>query len=178
MMIEFHPAQKQDVVNYWTRILQTPEDQNPINENDLSANPIYLIGNFGGTTNTRLPNPISSKQSIVVPVNPVAISEPEANPKTDLEEIAKKDEDSATQADLEIDGEKYNVKEQKFRVDTGRFPVGPPTGPCKAAADGYYVVIDPLPPGEHKITFEAQVDNPFKEAPPWKSRNTYTFEVR
>jgi hypothetical protein len=177
-MTEFHAADKQHVVNYWTRILQTPEDQNPINENDLSANPIYLIGNFGGTTNNRLPNPISSKQSIFVPVNPVVISEPEASPDTDLEGIAEKDESSASQADLEVDGEKYNVQDPKFRVDTGRFPVGPPTGPCKAAADGYYVVIDPLPPGEHKIIFEAKVEKPYKETSPWRSRNTYTFEVR
>jgi hypothetical protein len=177
-MIEFHAAEKQHIINYWSRLLKTPEGQNPTNENDLSGNPYYLIGNFGGTTNTRLPNPISSKQSIFVPVNPVAISEPEANPETDLEGIAEADENSASQADLEIDGEKYNVQDTKYRVGTGRFPVNPPTGPCKAAADGYYVVIDPLPPGEHKIIFEGKVDNPYKETVPWRSTNTYTFEVK
>jgi hypothetical protein len=180
-MTEPHPAEKQHVRDYWTRILQMQEDQNPINEIDVSTNPVYLVGNFGGTTNTRLPNPISSKQSIFVPVNQCVISEPEAGgPNEDLEKIAEYDESSATQADLEIDGVKHNIKEQKYRVDVARFPVRPPTGPFKAAADGYYVLIDPLPPGEHKIIFEAQVGNPFSknEKPMWKSKNTYTFEVR
>jgi hypothetical protein len=177
-MVEPHPAKNQHVVDYWKRILQTQEDQNPINEIDLSSNPVYLVGNSGGTTNTRLPNPISSKQSIFVPVNAVIIGETEANPGNDLEKIAENDENSATQADLEIDGVKHDIKKEKFRVKVARFPVGPPTGP-KAAADGYYVLIDPLLPGEHKIIFEAQVDKPFldSEKPVWKSKNTYTLKV-
>jgi hypothetical protein len=176
-----HPAEKKDVVDYWTRILQVQEDQNPINEIDLSTNPVYLVGNFGGTTNTRLPNPISSKQTIFVPVNQCIITEPEAGgPSEDLEKIAEDDESSATQADLEIDGVKHNIKERKYRVFVPRFPVGPPTGQFKAAADGYYVLIDPLRPGEHKIIFEAEVRKPFSknEKPVWKSKNIYTFEVR
>lgn len=182
-MTGFRAADKQHVIKYWKGILEASKDQNPIDDDDgskhdLSTDLVYFIGNFGGTSNRRLTKPISSKQSIFVPVNPVVISEPEASPETDLEGIAEKDENSASISELEIDNVKHDVGDNKYRVDTERFNVNLPSGPCKAVADGYYVVIDPLPPGKnHKIAFTGKVEEPYKQSRPWHSKVTYTFDV-
>jgi hypothetical protein len=171
-MVELYPAELEHVVKFSQLFLGTPEGIT----GDLSGDPAFLLGDFGGITE-RVVQPISSKQRLFVPVNTVVITETEAYPDINLEAIANADMSTASQADLEIDGKMESVLDQKFRVATQRFPFGPPKN-YEAVADGYYVLIGPLPPGDHKIVTEATVDIPYKEPPPWRSRTTYMFRVQ
>jgi len=196
-MVELYPPGSYDehIVAYWQGMLRKPKDKSPGLDDDgsradVSSNPVFLSCNIRGGTVTRNIGSISSDASIFIPVNPVAISEPEANTKDVdvLRKHAKADEDSTSNASLTIDEEKYDFKDlQKYRCREaiGPFDVEIPRnaledlkeGNCKAVADGYYVMIKPLSVGKHMIRFEAKVDNPYTEKPPWEQDVTYNFEV-
>ncbi len=194
---EFYPPKsslKEHVVKYWKKILETPNDQNPATDpdgsrHDVTTNPVYLACSMIGTVTRNLPD-ISGDKSIFVPVNPVEICERELDAdenENDLKEHAKKDEDSATNVSLIIDEKKYDLKDKGHRIGhVGPFdvmiPEKPldwldPPGKCKAVADGYYVIINPLAPGPHTIRFVAEVREPYKDPVPWQQDVTYKFNV-
>jgi hypothetical protein len=194
---EFYPLKsslKEHVEKYWKKILETPDDQNPATDpdgsrHDVTTNPVYLACSMIGTVTRNLPD-ISSDKSIFVPVNPVEICERELDPgenENDLKKYAEKDEDSATNVTLIIDDKKYNLKDIKHRIGhVGPFevviPEKPldwlePSGKCKAVADGFYVIINPLAPGPHTVRFQGRVDSPHKEPKPWEQDVTYKFNV-
>jgi hypothetical protein len=195
-MADFDVADEKDVITYWQGILGTPSNSNPSTDPDgskhnVETNPVYLASTARGKSNRKL-KAISSDKSIFIPVNPVVISEPEV-PNHSVQECnkyAKEDEDTASVANLTIDGAKYTLKDlQHCRVHTQAFDVNiPPNGvqnlphgKCKAVADGYYVIIKPLPVGSHTIRFEGKVENPAIESerePHWDQDITYDFEVK
>jgi len=191
------PNEKQ-VVNFWQLILGKPTTQNPMTDNngalslhgqDPSNNPLYLSGNTGGNNTRNIPNPIPSGREIFIAVNPVVVTEPEAKPNNtpaDLRKIANDDEDSATKANLTINGEVHDLKTQNFRVPTEPFDVtlppnalwgAAPPGTCKAAADGYYAITNALTAGNYRIDIDAEVSNSFEKSAPWQSKVTYNFKV-
>jgi|GEM_PF-1093448 hypothetical protein len=198
LMVDFYPPGSYDehIVSYWQGMLRKPKDQSPGLDDDgrrtdVSGNPVFLSCNIRGGTVTRNIGNISPDKSIFIPVNPVVISEPEANTSDValLRKHAKEDEDSTSKVTLTIDEDTYDVKElQKHRCQN---PVGPfeveiprnaldelKEGNWKAVADGYYVMIKPLGPGKHTIRFEAKVDYPYAQKPPWEQDVTYKFEVK
>jgi hypothetical protein len=202
---EFHEpnsSYKQYVEKYWTKILETPNDQNPATDpdgsrHDVTTDPVYLACSMIGTVTRKLPD-ISGEQNIFIAVNPVEICERELRSgenEDDLHKHAKKDEDTASKAILEIDGKKYlqskeknNLLDDRYRIrNVGPFEVEIPDNPleglgyagkCKVAADGYYVMIKPLAPGPHTIRYVAKVDGPHGESAPWEQDVTCTFNVK
>jgi hypothetical protein len=200
-MVEFYPPDKsfyeQHIVAYWQRMLGTPVDQSPGTDSDgsrhnVSTDPVYLSCNVMGGTVTRNIGNISAGTSIFAPINPCAITTIEAGPNSsdnELREYAKADEDSASVASLTIDNDdEHDLKSlQPFRFAAGPFDVMippnalgdlKPPGPCRAAADGYYIMIKPLPVGKHTIRFVAKVDKSVPESSPWYQDVTYNFEVK
>jgi hypothetical protein len=184
---------KGHVEKYWKKILGTPNDQNPATDldgtrHDVTTNPVYLACSMIGTVTRNLPD-ISGDKSFFIPVNPVEVCERELDPgenENDLKKHAREDEDTATNVALTIDGKDYNLKDDRYRIRHGPFevviPPNPleglePPGACKAAADGYYVMIKPLAPGPHTIRFVAGVKEPHKESEPWEQDVTYKFNV-
>lgn len=194
---EFYPPKsslKEHIQKYWTKILETPNDQNPATDpdgsrHDVKTNPVYLASSMIGTVTRNLPD-ISSDKSIFVPVNPVEVCERELDPgetENDLKKYAEMDENSASNVALIIDGKNYNLKDVQHRIDqVGPFevviPEKPlhglePAGKCKVVADGFYVIINPLAPGPHTVRFQARVDSPYKEGESWEQDVTYKFNV-
>ena len=189
---------EQQVVKFWQLILETPTNQNPMTDSsgglslhgqDPSNNPLYLSGNTGGNNTRNIPNPIPSGREIFIAVNPVVVTEVEAkakNTSADLRKLASDDEDSATKANLTINGEVHDLKTLNFRVPTEPFNVtlppealwgASPPGTSKAVADGYYAITNALTPGNYKIDIDAEVSNSFEKSAPWQSKVTYNFKV-
>lgn len=194
-MTTIRKPNEEDVVNYWKLVLQNPSNQNPMTDHNGSLslhgqnpsnNLVYLSGNTGGNDSRNIPGQLTSDRAIFVAVNPVVITEPEA-PNADLKQTAKNDEDSATKANLIINGKVHDLKAEGFRVGTDVFEVtlpanalfNYPSGQCKAVADGYYAIIEGVPPGnDNKIEIDAAVANPHNQPAPWESKVTYNFKVQ
>jgi len=189
---DFAEPPEENIITYWKGIFETPVDKNPAtdpdgNRHNVDTDPVYLASNVRGPANRNLKD-ISRGKTIFVPINPVAIPQPEADPNHtvgDCIKYAKADQDSASIATLTIDGEQYDLIDKRCR-QTRPFDVNiPPNaianlppGRCQAVADGRYVIIKPLPAGPHTINFKAKVDQPHKEDPPWEQDVTYHFTVR
>lgn len=184
---------------YWTKIFETPKDQNPATDpdgsrHDVTTNPVYCACDMIAKEPVIRTLDISADKSIFIPVNDVGVSERELNPgenEKHLKGHAKKDEDSATDVKLTIDDKVYDLKDLKDKQYRIGDPIGPfevvipdnpldglePPGKCLAVADGYYVIIKPLAPGPHTIKIEAGVSKPHKENEPWYEDVTYKLNV-
>jgi hypothetical protein len=168
-MANYHPANKEHVIKYWKGMLGNPGEHD-------SPDIVFLKCNVNGGSDTRNLGPISKGKKIFVPVNPVAVTEDEkpGKNKQQRKKFAEDDENSASKAILTIDGNTYHVKEKRFRQDTDDFDVGS----CKAVADGFYVIIDPLPVGQHTVRFQGRVEHAEVGTTPWEQDVTYNIEVR
>lgn len=67
-----------------------------------------------------------------------------------------------------MDGKEFKELE-KYRVHSRAFDINLPnenswlpegSGPSRAVSDGYWVILEPLPPGKHDIHFKASLTNP------------------
>jgi hypothetical protein len=68
---------------------------------------------------------------------------------------------------LSVDGkefkelERYKVQSRAFNFTLPEDPWLPgEPGPSSAVSDGYWVILEPLPPGKHDIRFKASLTNP------------------
>ena len=192
---------EEHVQEYWKNIFETPKDKNPAIDPDgsrhnVNTNPVCLACDMTGEGKPviRTLANISADKSIFIPVNDAGVSDRELDPGenvNDLKGHAKKDEDSATDVKLTIDGKVYDLKDLKDKQYRIGNPIGPfevvipdnpldglePPGKAMAVADGYYLIIKPLAPGEHTIRIVAGVSKPHKENEPWKEDVTYKINV-
>jgi hypothetical protein len=195
-MVQVLPANKQNVIEFWQRICGFPAAQNPMLDTtgglvlsgQLTSGLLFLPGSRGPKVIRNIPQNLPPGRDIFIAVNPVVVTEPEAgtNNTNDLVRFAREDEDSATSAKLTINGQSHNLLIPSHRVGTGPFNVNFPNNPIfggqsgtfPAAADGYYAIIQGLPPGNNMIEIDAQVNSPFPafhEPVPWKDNVTYNF---
>jgi hypothetical protein len=169
-MANYHPVNEQHVIKYWKGMFGNPSEHD-------TPDMVFLKCNVDGGSATRSLGPISITKKIFVPVNPVAVTgdEKPKNNKEERKKFAKDDEDSASKALLTIDGgDTHDIKEDRFRQVTDEFDAGSTT----AVADGYYVIIDPLPVGQHTVRFQGRVEDAKVGRSPWEQDVTYNIEVR
>ena len=169
-------SNEQHIKNFWKWIISFPKDRSPWKDETgancdngqsrTNSSIFYLSGNGGGTSVRTCKVPAG--KSLFIPVSPMEISDKEA-PKSslaDLNNIAKKDQDSITSLYLKIDNKEFNRQDlSKYRTHTGAFEVvypknaifGATEGSSKAVADGYYVITKPLTRGPHTIQFKSSL---------------------
>jgi hypothetical protein len=167
---------EQHVKNFWKHIISIPSDRNPWNDNtgvncevgqsNTNSSVFYLSGNGGGKSVRTCEVPAG--KGLFIPVSPMEISDKEA-PNTSVEQlhkIAKKDQDSITSLYLKMDDKEYKLQDlAKYRTPTSDFEVffpkdaifGASEGTSKAAADGYYVITEPLAKGNHTIEYDSSL---------------------
>ena len=88
-----------------------------------------------------------------------------------LHRCAEEDESSNPILFLSVDGreiqqiEKYRVHSRAFNItipetlpENTLFGANP--GPSHAVSDGYWIILEPLPPGEHETHFKSSLTNP------------------
>ncbi|MGB7637801.1 MAG: hypothetical protein WBL88_09535, partial [Nitrososphaeraceae archaeon] len=113
---------------------------------------------------------IPAGKAILVTVIIVECSFKEFNVKTeqDLKKCATEDESSNPGLFLSVDGKEFKDL-QKYRIPTRAFDVSFPKngifgvsspGPTRAVSDGYWVMLQPLPPGKHQIHYLATLTDP------------------
>jgi hypothetical protein len=164
---------EQHIQNFWKWLLALPKDRSPfedstgeycaIGQEKSNSTVFYLAGNGGGASDRTCIVPAGKGLLIPVMVVEIAQSEYPGATVEDLSSIAKKDQDSVYHMSLTIDGKEYNFEDLvKYRKTTGPFEVVFPDknlavmsiekgGPTVAAADGHYILTEPLPKGNHTI---------------------------
>jgi hypothetical protein len=164
------------VMNFWKLMLSIPIEQNPMEDetgeicthgqNTSRSSVFYLTANAGGASVKTCEIP--SGLSLLIPVITVTSSD-EENPSATVDElhnIAQNDQDHVDSLYLRINGHEFPYEELlKYRLHTREFQVmfpenaldGAAPGPATVVADGYYVITEPLGPGEYNIQFKGSV---------------------
>jgi hypothetical protein len=153
---------------WWQWILSIPKDVNPGNDKtgknfrDQADSPVLFLA---GTH--RLSGP--AERTVTIPANKAVLfpvinfttsfeESPSLRTESDLISHAKANIDDIAKKEVSIDGKKVqNLAE--FRVQSPIFSVtfpednvyGLKPGPTKGVSDGYWIFLEPLMPGNHKI---------------------------
>jgi hypothetical protein len=134
---------------------------NPLDRCDLgTGDVVFLAGTTGGSATRSCTIPAGT--SILVPLINVECSTAEGNGDTpaELRACARGFADQFTDLSLTIDGvaiadlQRFRVQSPVFQFTAAEGNVfGVPAGTTRSVADGYWVLIRPLSPGTHTISF-------------------------
>jgi hypothetical protein len=165
------------IENFWKWILSIPAKDNPINDStgekcatgqsNPNSSVFYLAFNNGGVSEKSCKVPAG--KGLFIPVMQVELSDKDTPGATieDLKLSAKTDQDSVNSLYLKIGNKEYNFDDLRpYRTDTEGFDVDYADigifgivegGPTKAVADGYYIMTDPLPKGNHTVHYKSSL---------------------
>jgi hypothetical protein len=158
---------------WWQWVLLLPQDINPLLDNtgeDCARNQSGAVWFLAGTTGGSVVRTctIPEGNAILFPVlNFVNIRTLPTETEQDLRVIPKDQADKATILEASVDGvslqDLQNYRAQSPALFNVTFPennlFGIPPGSSEAVADGYWVMLQPLPAGQHTIQFRgAYVD--------------------
>ena len=155
-----------------------PAKENPINDqtgekcvtgqSNSNSSVFYLTFNNGGTSERVCKVPAG--KALFIPVSQALISNIDLPTATlsELKNGVKADQDSVNSLYLKIGDKEYNFNElkTKYRNPTDTFNVtiadngifaAVKGGPTKAAADGYYVITEPLQKGNYTVHYKASL---------------------
>jgi hypothetical protein len=125
----------------------------------------FLAGTFGGKAERKCNVPLGS--SIFFPLINDLISfatDPQLKTEDELRAYAEADLDRTRFLSASVDGYGYELQQLKvYRIQTPIFELGLPTEShdgnrisTKAVSDGYWVFLEPLSVGEHRIEFSGE----------------------
>jgi hypothetical protein len=158
-------------VRWWKWCLEQPKSTNPVNDRkrtdrNAANNQIYPdVWFLAGTTDGYAEREctIPRGKAIYSPIINFEISTAEdPNLKTDeeLSSFARADVDKIAKLNVTIDGislpdpKKFRVESRPFHVTLPEENIwGVKKGPTRAAGDGYWLFLKPLPRGSHHIQF-------------------------
>jgi hypothetical protein len=163
--------------DHWEWVLQIPASDNPINDNtgdkcavgqpNANSSVFHLSEGEGKVERTCT---VPAGKGLAIPLMQVEVSDKEV-PGASVEELstaAKKDQDSVNSLYLRIDDNEYTFDDLlKYRLpqpkvfevtfpDNGIFGVIE-GGPSTIAADGFYVLTEPLTAGNHTVHFSSSL---------------------
>lgn len=166
--------------NFWKWLLSIPASESPMDDtkgdkctagqSNTNSSVFYLGPGEGKVERTCT---IPAGKGLVIPVMEVEQSDKEI-PGASVEVLtnaAKKDQDSVNSLYLKIDNEEYTYDDLlKYRIeptepfqvifpDNGIFGVAE-GGPSQVVADGWYIITEPLTPGNHTIHFRSSLSCP------------------
>jgi hypothetical protein len=151
---------------WWQWALSIPANQNPVADNTgqycdvQQEGPVwFLAGTFGGNLERSCTIP-EGKALLFSPINGECnyAENRDAKSEADLRQCAKNLQDQVNHMEVFIDGVKLDNLE-KFRIQSPLFPINFPkdnafgiiAGPTEAVSDGNWVLLKPLPSGNHTI---------------------------
>ena len=163
--------------NFWKWLLPMPANNSPMEDAtgekctngqaNSNSSVFYISHNSGGRSERVCEVPAG--KGLLIPVMEAEVSEKEApgSSEEDLRRIVTNDQNSVNSLYLKIDDKEYSYEDLlKYRIHTGVFDVIFPNngiygimegGPSKVVADGFYVLTEPLPPGNHTIHFKSSL---------------------
>jgi hypothetical protein len=162
-------------IKWWQWILSIPKDVNPLND-DTGRNcgqkqegPVwYLAGTPGGTLERTCTIP--AEKAILFPVlngECTYADAPDVKNVLDLRNCSIKADKGATNLKARIDNNELQDIES-YRVTSSAFPVNlvdnnilaVKPGPTTGVSDGWWILLNPLPPGKHEIHFSGRLVDP------------------
>jgi hypothetical protein len=160
---------------WWQWIYSMPEQDNPaVDEtgedcaNNQSGPVWFLAGTFGGTVIRDCTIP--SDKAILFPIMNVecdTATEPTFDTESELRACAKADQDSVVTKEVSVDGvnianlDSFRFQSPLFNLTFPENNVGgiaPQT--TKAISDGFWILLEPLPPGRHEIHSRGSLGDP------------------
>jgi hypothetical protein len=191
-------------IQFWRWLCSIPADRNPVTDRTglhcgeaQVGQPLFNLAfsDMGGAERTCT---LPAGQHLLIPLNVVFVSKaefPGATTDEELKNLAKQDEDSNPFIFLSVDGKDSSQLEliggekltdlKQFRVATEAFdvnitdnPIFGLPGPTRAVSDGYWVILEALPPGPHQIHFKARLTNPLTDRLFYSVDVKYTITVR
>jgi hypothetical protein len=122
---------------------------------------LWFLAGTGGGEVTRACS-IPAGKAILFPVLNVECDyfSPDLKTESDLRKCAKDDQDKATNLRATVDGvaipdlKAYRTQSPLFNMTLPKDNViGVSPGTTQAISDGYWIILEPLPPGKHQIHF-------------------------
>jgi hypothetical protein len=160
---------------WWQWAYLKPEADNPLvddtGENCASnqSGSVWFLAGTGGGAVTRECT-IPSDKGILIPIINVecdSAADPASDTEAELRACAKADQDTVIAKEVTIDGinvanlDSYRFQSPLFNLT---FPenniAGLPPQTAKAVSDGYWILLEPLSPGNHEIHFKAALGDP------------------
>jgi hypothetical protein len=154
---------------WWLWLHSIPKPMNPANDttgeqcarNQIEPTMWFLAGTFGKLVKRTCVVP--SNRAILFPIiNSVHLLSESLSFKSDsdLEARVRNEADNVTEMNLIIDGSQLSDL-KKYRIHTRAFDIiipedniwGVKPGKTRAAADGYWIFLKPLPKGVHALQF-------------------------
>jgi hypothetical protein len=181
-------------IKFWQWLLSIPASKNPAvdqtgefcQEKQNDDQPVFFLVFSGSGGADRTCN-IPAGKAILIPINVVECSlveMPTAKTEDELHTCATEDESSNPGLFLSVDGkefkdlDKYRVHSRAFNFTNPEDPwLGGEPGPSRAVSDGYWVILEPLPPGKHDIHFKASLTNPTTGIISYSDDLKYTVNV-
>jgi hypothetical protein len=134
--------------------------------------PVFFLAGAAGSVVERNCT-VPAEKGILIPVSVVACSFAEGIGTTEEDSLkcAQEDQSSNPTLFLSVDGREIQQME-KYRVHSRAFSItipettpentvfGAKAGPSHAVSDGYWITLEPLPPGKHEIHFKSSLTNP------------------
>ena len=165
--------------NFWKWLLSIPASESPFNmegdkctvgQTNTNSSVFYLGPGEGKIERTCT---VPAGKGLLIPVMEVEQSDKEIPGASveDLTNAAKKDQDSVNSLYLKIDNEEYTYDDLlKYRIqptepfqvifpDNGIFGVVE-GGPSQVVADGWYIISEPLTPGNHTVHSRSSLSCP------------------
>jgi hypothetical protein len=159
---------------WWQWAYSMPEEDNPMVDDtgrncaNNQSGPVWFLAGTGGGAVTRQCT-IPADKAILVPIINVecdTVADPSAT-EADLRSCAKADQDTVIEKQITIDGinvgnlDSYRFQSPLFNVT---FPenniagVQPQT--AEAISDGFWILLEPLSPGNHEIHVKGALGDP------------------
>jgi hypothetical protein len=173
------------IENWWKWLVSIPaepEGEHPMSDltgekckrgqESINSSVFYLSGAGGQTVNRICEVPAG--KGLLIPAMTVVATDKEypGSSVAELARVVKDDQDSVTALSLDVNGTNYAFNDLKpYRKATGEFQVTYPkegifgvteAGPSKAVADGYYLITEPLSPGNYTIHFKGALGDPLE----------------
>lgn len=162
-------------IKFWQWLLSIPVPRNPavdqtgeFCQEKQGNDPVFFLV-FSGSGGASRTCDVPAGKAILIPINVVECSLVEIPGATEeeLHTCATEDESSNPGLFLSVDGkelkelDKYRIHSRIFNFTLPEDPwIGKDPGPSRAVSDGYWVILEPLPPGKHEINFKASLTDP------------------
>ncbi len=160
---------------WWQWAYSMPEAINPMIDDtgrncaNNQTGPVWFLAGTGGGAVTRECT-IPSDKGILIPIINVecdSATEPALDTEAELRACAKEDQDTVIGKEITVDGlnvgnlDSYRFQTSVFNLtlpENNIAGVAPQT--AKAVSDGFWILLEPLPPGMHEVKFKALLGDP------------------
>ncbi|MGA7369292.1 MAG: hypothetical protein WBX01_09190 [Nitrososphaeraceae archaeon] len=152
---------------WWKWLDSIPEDRNPAAdatgafcaENQNASGPVWFLAGTWGSKEDRSCTIPSGKSLLISPIEAICtpVDTPGVKTEEDMRKCTKEDQDKVNLVSVTVDGAEIPMSEYRFQSPLFNLTLpannvmGVPAQETQGVSDGYFVMLKPLPKGEHEI---------------------------